>query len=221
MTAPAVLRVLMAEDSPTDAKLVIQELRATGRAVDFERIETPEAMRIALETGTWDVILSDWSMPKFSAMGALEVLKKSGLDLPFIIVSGTIGEESAADAMRAGAHDYVLKDKLARLAPAIERELRECRDRAAHRESEIGRAAIVEYALDAIVGMEHTGRITDFNPAAERTFGGAARSGSGSPRTPSRPGEVSLHRIRSSDRKADRGHCPARRRNRDPGGTCR
>jgi two-component system cell cycle sensor histidine kinase/response regulator CckA len=171
MTAPAVLRVLMAEDSATDAKLVVQALRAMGRQVDFERIETAEAMRIALEKGTWDVVLSDWSMPKFSAMGALEVLKESGLDLPFIIVSGTIGEESAADAMRAGAHDYVLKDKLARLGPAIERELRECRDRAEHRESEIGRAAIVEYALDAIVGMEHTGKITDFNPAAERTFG--------------------------------------------------
>ncbi|HKO49631.1 MAG TPA: response regulator [Polyangiaceae bacterium] len=171
----------MAEDSPTDAKLVIQELRATGRAVDLERIETAEAMRIALETSTWDVILSDWSMPKFSAMDALEVLKKSGLDLPFIIVSGTIGEESAVDAMRAGAHDYVLKDKLARLAPAIERELRECRDRAAHRESEIGRAAIVEYALDAIVGMDHTGTITDFNPAAERTFGYSRAEALGQP----------------------------------------
>jgi DNA-binding NtrC family response regulator len=106
------LRVLMVEDSPTDAKLVLQALRSMGLEVAFERVEDPESMRRALEERTWDFVLSDWSMPKFSAMGALDVLKKTGKDLPFIIVSGTVGEESAVDAMHAGAHDYVLKDKL-------------------------------------------------------------------------------------------------------------
>jgi two-component system cell cycle sensor histidine kinase/response regulator CckA len=167
----AVLRVLMAEDSAADAKLVLQALRTPGRQVEFERVEDAASMRAALEGRSWDLVLSDWSMPKFSAMGALDILKKSGLDLPFIIVSGTVGEESAVDAMHAGAHDYVVKDKLGRLAPAVERELRECRERAARRESEIRSAAIVRCSLDAIVGTDHTGRVIEFNPAAERCFG--------------------------------------------------
>ncbi len=165
------LRVLMVEDSSTDAKLVVQALRTRGWRVEIERVEDAASMRAALEGRSWDLVLSDWSMPKFSAMGALDILKKTGLDLPFIIVSGTVGEESAVDAMHAGAHDYVLKDKLGRLIPAVERELRECRERASLRESEIRSAAIVRCSLDAIVGTDHTGRVIEFNPAAERCFG--------------------------------------------------
>lgn len=86
------LRVLLVEDSATDAKLVVQALRASGRQVEFERVEHADSMREALEGGSWDLVLSDWSMPQFSAMGALDVLKKTGLDLPFIIVSGTVGK---------------------------------------------------------------------------------------------------------------------------------
>jgi two-component system cell cycle sensor histidine kinase/response regulator CckA len=129
------LRILMVEDSATDAKLVIKEVRPTGRSVEFERVDTAEAMRAALER-EWDVVISDWSMPRFSAPAALAILKEKGLDLPFIIVSGTIGEDTAVEAMRAGAHDFVLKDKLGRLTPAIERELRECKERAARRQAE-------------------------------------------------------------------------------------
>jgi two-component system cell cycle sensor histidine kinase/response regulator CckA len=167
----AVLRVLMVEDSPTDAKLVLQALRTPGREVKFERVEDAASMQAALEGRSWDLVISDWSMPKFSAMGALDILKKTGQDLPFIIVSGTVGEESAVDAMHAGAHDYVLKDKLGRLLPAVERELRECRERAAHRESEVRSAAIVRCSLDPIIGTDHTGRVIEFNPAAEKCFG--------------------------------------------------
>jgi two-component system cell cycle sensor histidine kinase/response regulator CckA len=167
----AVLRVLMVEDSPTDAKLVLQALRTLGREVKFERVEDAASMQAALEGRSWDLVLSDWSMPKFSAMGALDILKKTGQDVPFIIVSGTVGEESAVDAMHAGAHDYVLKDKLGRLLPAVERELRECRKRAAHRESEVRSAAIVRCSLDPIVGTDHTGKVIEFNPAAEKCFG--------------------------------------------------
>ena len=130
------LRVLLVEDSPTDAKLVVQALHKLGRAIEYERVETAEAMRAALEKGTWDLVLSDWSMPKFSAPAALELLKGTDLDLPFIIVSGTIGEDTAVEAMRTGAHDYVLKDQLGRLTPAIERELRECMERVARRNAE-------------------------------------------------------------------------------------
>jgi two-component system, cell cycle sensor histidine kinase and response regulator CckA len=133
------LRVLMVEDSATDAKLVVHALRGMGRALEVERVETAEAMREALDRKTWDVVTSDWSMPKFSAPAALGILKERQLDLPFIIVSGTIGEETAVEAMRAGAQDYVLKDKLGRLAPAVERELRECKERAARRQAEMER----------------------------------------------------------------------------------
>jgi two-component system, cell cycle sensor histidine kinase and response regulator CckA len=134
VTAP--LRVLLVEDSPSDAKLVMQELRRTGRTVELERVETAEAMSSALDAKAWDIVISDWSMPKFSGRAALDLLKGKALDLPFIIVSGTVGEDVAVDAMRAGAHDYVLKDKLSRLSPAVERELRESQDRSARRQAE-------------------------------------------------------------------------------------
>lgn len=134
MTEP--LRLLLVEDSSTDAKLIVQELSRTGCTMVFERVENAGGMRAALEKGPWDVVLSDWSMPAFSASGALAILNEMGLDIPFIIVSGTIGEESAVEAMRAGARDFVLKDKLARLPPAVERELRHQKVREAARRLE-------------------------------------------------------------------------------------
>jgi signal transduction histidine kinase len=130
------LSVLLVEDSPTDAKLVLHELGKLGRAIDSERVENAETMRAALVRRSCHLVLSDWSMPRFSAPAALSVVKELELDIPFIIVSGTIGEETAVEAMRAGAHDYILKDKLARLTPVIERELRECGERAARRRAE-------------------------------------------------------------------------------------
>jgi signal transduction histidine kinase len=130
------LQMLIVEDSTTDTRLIVHQLQRTGRSVDFERVETAEAMRAALDRKAWDAVTSDWSMPKFTAPAALGILKEMRLDLPFIIVSGTIGEEIAIDAMRAGAHDFVLKDKLGRLAPALERALRECQERAARRRAE-------------------------------------------------------------------------------------
>ena len=165
------LRVLLVEDSPSDAKLVIRHLGATGRPIEFERVEDPESMRLALERGGWDLVISDWSMPKFSARGALDVLKKAGIDLPFIIVSGTVGEDLAVDAMRAGAHDYVLKDKLGRLGPAVERELRECEARAASRRAQSRFQALIENSDDGIVLTSETGTLAYVSPAAERILG--------------------------------------------------
>jgi signal transduction histidine kinase len=131
------LRVLIVEDSESDSALLVRQLECTGGYdVYHERVETADGMRKALRQGAWDVILSDYKMPQFSAPLALEVLKESELDLPFVVVSGTIGEELAVAAMKAGSHDYVMKDHLARLVPAIERELREAKMRAAHREAE-------------------------------------------------------------------------------------
>jgi two-component system cell cycle sensor histidine kinase/response regulator CckA len=179
------LRALLVEDSPTDAKLVLNALGAMGRPVEHERVQDAPSLRAALERRTWDVVLSDWSMPGFSAMGALRVLKKSGLDLPFIIVSGTVGEEAAVDAMRAGAHDYVLKDKLGRVVPAIERELREARERAARRRAEealrVSEAALlaeqarfralVENNADGITLNTADGTFVYVSPAAASMLG--------------------------------------------------
>jgi len=130
------LSALLIEDSPTDAKLVVRELGRVGRAVEFERVETAETMRAALERAAWDIVISDWSMPRFTAPAALALLHELGLDLPFLIVSGTIGEETAVSAMRAGAHDFLLKDRLERLSAVVERELREREVRVARRRAE-------------------------------------------------------------------------------------
>ena len=124
------LRALIVEDSEQDAALLIRELRRAGYDLNYERDETPEAMNAALDKQTWDIVLSDFSMPRFSGPAALEVVRKRNLDLPFIIVSGTIGEETAVQSLRAGAHDFLVKGALARLLPAIERELREAALRA-------------------------------------------------------------------------------------------
>lgn len=129
------LRVLLVEDSPDDAELLVLQLESKCYTVIAERVETAAEMRVALDRQTWDVILSDYSMPAFDALTALEIMKEKGLDLPFIIVSGVIGEEIAVAAMQAGAHDYLLKNGLTRLAAAIEREQREAQVRAQFRQA--------------------------------------------------------------------------------------
>ena len=130
------LRILLVEDSEDDARLLLREIRRGGYEIEFERVETAEAMRAALARQSWDLIISDFSLPVFSAPRALDVLKESGIDLPFIIVSGTIGEESAVNALKAGAHDFIIKGNFARLLPAIERELKDAAVRRERREHE-------------------------------------------------------------------------------------
>jgi UDPglucose--hexose-1-phosphate uridylyltransferase len=120
-----VLRVLLVEDSADDARLLVRQLTSGGYEVQHERVESPAAMRAALTRASWDLVISDYSMPGFSGTAALNLLQQQGVDVPFIFVSGTIGEDVAVAAMKAGASDYVLKDKLKRLIPAIERELRD------------------------------------------------------------------------------------------------
>src|ERR1044072_4427977 len=130
------LRILLIEDSEDDARLVLREIQHGGYDVEFERVETADAMRVALARQAWDLIICDFSLPHFSAPNALELLKKSRLDLPFIIVSGTIGAESAVNALKAGAHDFIIKGNFARLIPAIQRELKEAEVRHERRERE-------------------------------------------------------------------------------------
>ena len=135
MGAP--LTVLLVEDSDDDALLLIRRLRRDGHEPEWERVETAADMETALDERSWDLVISDHSMPAFSSSAALELLRRKGFgDLPFIIVSGQIGEDAAVAAMKAGAHDYLMKDNLARLNSAIERELREAEVRRERRLAE-------------------------------------------------------------------------------------
>jgi two-component system cell cycle sensor histidine kinase/response regulator CckA len=133
---PRPLRVLVVEDSESDAELTLLALKKGGFDPTFERVQTEPEMRSALDRGPWDLVLSDYSMPQFSAPAAFTVLSEKNVDIPFIILSGTVDEETAVEAMRLGAHDFMAKGKLTRLVPAIERELRECEERKARRHAE-------------------------------------------------------------------------------------
>jgi len=172
------LRLLLVEDSADDAVLLVRHLTREGRAVEHVRVETAAEFSAQLTARTWDVVIADYELPSFSGPQALALLKEAGIDLPFIIVSGAIGEDTAVAAMKAGAHDYVLKGHLARLGPAIEREMAEAESR-----RERARAArelaeerdwsrlLVENVNALIVGLNAGGLITVFNPAAERVTG--------------------------------------------------
>jgi signal transduction histidine kinase len=129
----APLRVLLVEDSPDDAELTIAALADGGYQPTVERVDNAAAMSAALERAPWDVVISDYTLPGFDAPSALATLQARGLDLPFIIVSGTVGDDVAVAAMKAGAHDFIVKGKLARLVPALERELREVKMRVEQR----------------------------------------------------------------------------------------
>jgi PAS domain S-box-containing protein len=133
---PRTLRVLLVEDNLLDAELLRRTLCRELPRVEFERVETPEDMDAALSRKTWDVVLSDYTMPRFSGMDALALLREKSIDTPFIFVSGTLGEEAAVKAMKRGASDYFVKGNLARLVPAIEREVQERDGRAALRRAE-------------------------------------------------------------------------------------
>jgi signal transduction histidine kinase len=131
------LSVLIVEDSEDDMLLVLRELRRGGYEIDYIRVETPDEMQAALDRQPWDIILADYTLPAFSGLGALQLLQERQQDLPFIIVSGTMGEETAVSAMKAGAHDFITKGNLARLIPAVERELREATERQKRRQAEL------------------------------------------------------------------------------------
>ncbi len=130
------LSVLIVEDSEADAELLLLELDAGGFDVTSTRVDTASALKYELQKRRWDLIVSDYAMPTFDALGALAVLKQAELDIPFIVVSGTIDEESAVETLKGGAHDFLIKGKLARLLPAVDRELKEAKVRDARRRAE-------------------------------------------------------------------------------------
>ncbi len=172
MAAP--LRVLIVEDSEADVALLLRELSRGGFEPDFSHVDTADSMRAALVSREWDLVISDYSLPGFGGLAALKLLRDTKLDLPFILVSGTIGEDIAVEAMRAGVSDYLMKGKLQRLVPAVQRELKEAKARAAHREAQKALLAL-EKAVESlpvgvtIAGMD--GRILYTNPAEGRLHG--------------------------------------------------
>src|SRR5580765_114856 len=119
------LRLLLIEDSENDARLVVHELTCAGFTVALERVETADALAAALARERWDLAIADYTMPQFTGTAALQPLRQYDPDMPFIFVSGTIGEDIAVEAMKTGAHDYIIKGHLKRLGPAVQRELRE------------------------------------------------------------------------------------------------
>lgn len=172
------LRVLLVEDSEDDALLIARELRRGGFDIFLQRVDTLPSMAKALKDHTWDLIISDHMMPSFSAPAALALLKERNLDIPFLIVSGCIGEDVAVAAMKAGASDFLLKDNLVRLVPVIQRELREAEERKgrthaeeAKIESEARTQTILENAADGIVIIDEHFRIDSFNMSASQQFG--------------------------------------------------
>jgi DNA-binding NtrC family response regulator len=134
------LHLLVVDDSEDDALLIMRALEKENFKLSHKRVENAAELSAALDEGGWDLVLSDYSMPGFSGANALELCRKKAFDTPFIIVSGRIGEEVAVDMMKAGASDYVMKDDLARLAPAINRELSAARERKIRRQAQLAMA---------------------------------------------------------------------------------
>jgi len=147
------IRLLLVDDSEDDRELILMNLRRGGYNPDATTVDTRMEFEDSLKSGNWDLIICDYSMPKFDGLTALSILKEHKLDVPFILVSGAIGEELAVKAMKAGANDYLMKDSLQRLVPAIERELKEAKLRKEHREAEIERdrlLTVIQNSLNEI-----------------------------------------------------------------------
>ena len=172
------LQALMIDDSEDDILLTIRELTKGGYNPVFERIDTAAAMKTALREKQWDIILCDYKMPTFSAPSAIAIFKEAKIDIPFIVISGTIGEETAIECMRLGAHDYFMKGKLSRLCPAIARELEETRIRIKQkkseeelRQSEEKYRTILENIEDGYYEVDLSGSFTFFNDSMRKTLG--------------------------------------------------
>jgi len=176
----ASIRLLIIEDSEDDAALVHHLLRRGGYEVDSERVDSMLGLAQALDK-QWDVIISDYSMPQFSGSEALRMVRKLNPEIPFIFVSGAIGEETATDAMRVGAQDYVLKTNLKRLVPAVQRELREVENRGRLKKQVQSDQVILNSIGDAVLSTDMAGHVTFLNRAAETMTGWPCKEAAGLP----------------------------------------
>jgi PAS domain S-box-containing protein len=165
------LRILNIEDSISDAELMRRSFKAAGYDIEWAQVETGDEMRSALAQQEWDVILADYRMPQFDAMAALRVYQQCGLDIPFIVVSGAIGEDLGVAMMKAGAHDYMLKGNIARLVPAVEREIRDARVRRGRRQAEERYRRLAEVAPHLVWQSTADGRIEYANQHWREYFG--------------------------------------------------
>ncbi len=168
------LRVLLVEDSEDDAVLLLRALARDGYQPTCTRVDNAPAMRAALAEGGWDIVLSDYNMPRFSAEAALGILRETGLDLPFIILSGVVQAEDVVALLKRGAHDFLHKDSLARLVPAVERELRdsESRRQCAAAEQRVRLLTLaVEQSPVSVAVTDRLGRIYYTNPKFEAVSG--------------------------------------------------
>ncbi|MBN2003278.1 MAG: PAS domain S-box protein [Anaerolineae bacterium] len=162
-----ILYVLTIEDSESDAALVARLLRKSGLDIHDTRVDSAVTMQAALDAQAWDVIISDYSLPQFDAPAALALVQQAGLDIPFIVISGTVGEETAVAMMKAGAHDYLMKDNLLRLVPAVERELREAQVRHEQRQAakELQKlSSAVAHSPASVIITDRNGQIEYVNP---------------------------------------------------------
>ncbi len=163
----AVLRLLIIEDSEIDAQLMVHHVREFGYATVWDRVDDLVALQVALSREAWDIALCDFTLPQFNGLAALETIRSAAPDLPVILVSGTIGEEVAVAAMRAGAYDYLLKDRLTRLGAAVQRSLQEAEQRQARRRTEDQLRLLfhaIEHSTATIVITDTAGRIEYANP---------------------------------------------------------
>ena len=177
-------RVLQVEDSVDDALFNVRQLQREGLQVFSERVETAVEMRHALQLGTWDFVICDYQLPQFDGMEALSLYKETGLDIPFIVVSGWIGEAQAVKLIKAGAHEYIMKDDLGELGPAVRRELKAAEERLLRKRalaSDALLASIVRDCDDAIFGTSLEGSVVTWNKGAERLYGYTAAEIVGGP----------------------------------------
>jgi PAS domain S-box-containing protein len=181
MKAKQPIRVLLLEDNPLDAEMVIRELRRAGFEPDWQRVDTQAEFLKCLDPNL-DIILSDHEMPQFNGPRALELLKESGLAVPFITVSGTIGEEVAVTSMKQGAADYLLKDRLIRLGPAVKQALEQTRLRKEHQQTSrriAFQAQLLGAVGQAVVATDLEGAVLYLNPFAEQLYGWPAEEAVG------------------------------------------
>lgn len=196
--ADARLRILVVEDDATDYDLLLLHLRRHGLRPQAKRVETAEAMREALESEDWDAVISDYNLPLFSALGAIQTLRHSGRDIPFILMSGAIGEERAVEAMRAGAEDYIPKDRPARLVPALRRGVSAAVQRRERRDAEASLTAAAANLPGVLFRLRTTpeGAVASFpfmSNGALRLFGIAPERAAADP-------EAFLERLSDEDR---------------------